>query len=177
MIYFPKGRWLMKSSLWSCDRPENIFTDVIRNNKWHHHSPFLLSRHSDDMLNRTAGSSRPEVFCKKGVLRNFIKLTGKRLWQSLFINKVAGLRRSYQLRSYQTSMIIFLTRILNRSLTFSIFVKWKHSTPTYHQTLSKPSALNLLNANPTTWSHTLNNSSVKVDKFFECVWPFWGVGV
>ena len=25
-----------------------------------------------------------EVFCKKGVLRNFIKFTGKHLWQSLF---------------------------------------------------------------------------------------------
>ena len=37
-------------------------------------------------------SSRPEVFCKKGVLRNFAKSTGKHLCQSLFFNKVAGLR-------------------------------------------------------------------------------------
>ena len=37
-------------------------------------------------------SSRPEVFCKKGVLRNFAKFTGKHLCQSLFFNKVAGLR-------------------------------------------------------------------------------------
>ena len=36
-------------------------------------------------------SSRPEVFCK-GVLRNFTKFTGKHLCQSLFFNKVAGLR-------------------------------------------------------------------------------------
>ena len=35
-------------------------------------------------------SSRPEVFCKKGVLRNFTKFTGKHLCQSLFFNKVAG---------------------------------------------------------------------------------------
>ena len=34
----------------------------------------------------------PEVFCKKGVLRNFAKCTGKHLCQSLFFNKVAGLR-------------------------------------------------------------------------------------
>ena len=40
------------------------------------------------------GSSHPEVFCKKGVLRNFTKFTGKRLCQSLFFNKVAGLRPS-----------------------------------------------------------------------------------
>ena len=28
-------------------------------------------------------SSRPNVFCKKGVLRNFAKFTGQHLWQSL----------------------------------------------------------------------------------------------
>ena len=32
------------------------------------------------------------VFCKKGVLRNFAKFTGKHLCQSLFLNKVASLR-------------------------------------------------------------------------------------
>ena len=37
-------------------------------------------------------SSRPDVFCKKGVFRNFTKFTGKYLCQSLFFNKVAGLR-------------------------------------------------------------------------------------
>ena len=34
-------------------------------------------------------SSRPEVFCEKGVLRNFAKFTGKQLCQSLFFNRVA----------------------------------------------------------------------------------------
>ena len=38
------------------------------------------------------GSSRPEVFCKKGVLRNFAKFTGKRLCQNLFFSNVAGRR-------------------------------------------------------------------------------------
>ena len=38
-------------------------------------------------------SSRPEVFCKKGALKNFAKFTGKHLCQSLFFNKVAGLSR------------------------------------------------------------------------------------
>ena len=32
----------------------------------------------------------PEVFYKKGVLRNFLKFTGKHLCESLFFNKVAG---------------------------------------------------------------------------------------
>ena len=30
------------------------------------------------------------MFCKKGVLRNFAKSTGKHQYQSLFFNKVAG---------------------------------------------------------------------------------------
>ena len=37
-------------------------------------------------------SSHTEVFCKKGVLRNFTKFTRKQLRQSLVFNKVAGLR-------------------------------------------------------------------------------------
>ena len=45
--------------------------------------------HHQDYLHR---SSCPEVFCKKGALRNFTKFTGKHLCQSLFLNKVAGLQ-------------------------------------------------------------------------------------
>ena len=37
-------------------------------------------------------SSLSEVFYKKGVLRNFTKFKGKHLCQSLFFNKVTGLR-------------------------------------------------------------------------------------
>ena len=40
---------------------------------------------------RGCRSSRSEVFCKKGVLRNFTKFTGKHLCQSFFFNRVAGL--------------------------------------------------------------------------------------
>ena len=43
-------------------------------------------------------SSRPELFCKKGVLRNLAKFTGKHLCQSLFFNKVAGLRPAILLK-------------------------------------------------------------------------------
>ena len=38
-------------------------------------------------------SSHRRYFVRKGVLRNFPKFTGKYLYQSLFFNKVAGLRR------------------------------------------------------------------------------------
>ena len=40
----------------------------------------------------TNRSSCPDVICKKGALRNFAKFTEKYLCQSLFSNKVAGLR-------------------------------------------------------------------------------------
>ena len=40
-------------------------------------------------------SSRSEVFCKKDVLRNFAKFTGKYLYQSLFFNKVAALASNF----------------------------------------------------------------------------------
>ena len=46
----------------------------------------------------TIRSSRPEVFFKKGVLRNFAKLTGKHLCQSLPFNKVAGFRHATLLK-------------------------------------------------------------------------------
>ena len=40
-----------------------------------------------ECITNTSRSSRPEVFCKKGVLRNVVKFTGKHLCQSLFFNK------------------------------------------------------------------------------------------
>ena len=43
-------------------------------------------------------SSRLEVFCQKGVLKNLAKFTGKHLCQSLYFNKVAGLKTSTLLK-------------------------------------------------------------------------------
>ena len=40
----------------------------------------------------------PEVFYKKGVLENFAKFTAKHLCQSLFLNKIAGLRSAILLK-------------------------------------------------------------------------------
>ena len=40
----------------------------------------------------TLSRSSSEVFCKRDVLKNFTKFTGKHLCQSLFLNEVAGLR-------------------------------------------------------------------------------------
>ena len=49
-------------------------------------------------------SSCPEVFCKKGVLRNFAKFTGKHLCYILIFNKVAGLKMA-------ASESLFLLRV------------------------------------------------------------------
>ena len=43
-------------------------------------------------------SSRLEIIRKKGVLRNFTKFTGKYMCQTLFFNKVPGLRRATLLK-------------------------------------------------------------------------------
>ena len=40
----------------------------------------------------TYGSSSPDVFCKKGVIRYFVKFTRKQLCQSLYFNTIAGFR-------------------------------------------------------------------------------------
>ena len=39
---------------------------------------------------KSSKRSRPVVFCKKCVLKNFAKFTGKHLWQSFSFNKFAG---------------------------------------------------------------------------------------
>ena len=57
-------------------------------------------------LNTLFRSSRPEVFCKKSVLRNLAKFAGKHLCQSLFFNKVAGLRL-FSCEFYEISKKIF----------------------------------------------------------------------
>ena len=42
-----------------------------------------------NLCSKTIVRSSRTVFCKKGVLRNFAKFTGKNLFQGLFFNKVA----------------------------------------------------------------------------------------
>ena len=65
-------------------------------------------------------SSRLEVFCRKGGLRNFEKFTGKHLCQSLRFNKVAGprtvtlLKRRFQYECFPVNFSKFLK---TRSIT------------------------------------------------------------
>ena len=53
---------------------------------------FLKNVHQRWLTGPKYGSSRPEVFCKKGVLKNFAKFTVKHLCQSLFFDIVYGQR-------------------------------------------------------------------------------------
>ena len=91
---------------------------IKKNSFTHPPSCILLS-----LSQNTSRSSRPEVFCKKDVLRNFAKFTGKHLCQSLFFNKVAGLRPATLLkkrlwhRSFHANFAKFLrTPILTQHL-------------------------------------------------------------
>ena len=70
---------------------------------------------SNESKSSIIGSSRPEVFCKKSVLRNFTKFTGKHLCQSLFFNKVAGLRH----RCFPVNFVKFL-----RTRFFIVHLWW-----------------------------------------------------
>ena len=56
----------------------------------------------------TCRSSRPEVFCRKGVLRNFTKFTGKHLCHSLFFNKVAVIKKRLWRRCFPVNFMKFL---------------------------------------------------------------------
>ena len=60
-------------------------------------------------------TSRPVVFCKKSVLRNFTNFTGKNLCQSLFFNEVAGrpaisLRKRLWHRFFPVNLVKFLRK-------------------------------------------------------------------
>ena len=57
-----------------------------------------------ECFSKVAFQKQPqEVFCKKDVLRNFAKFTGKYLCHGLFFSKVVGLRQSVFLEISQSS--------------------------------------------------------------------------
>ena len=57
---------------------------------------FNKSKDKDDITTNRSSHWRRSV--KNGVLRNFVKFTGKHLCQSLFFHKVAGMRPAILLK-------------------------------------------------------------------------------
>ena len=79
-------------SCMNCMNPVNSFSVlfcVLLNTPWEQK---LISWNEQNISVVICRSSRPKVFYKKVVLRNFAKFTGKHLRESLYFNKVAGLR-------------------------------------------------------------------------------------
>ena len=70
----------------------NVITCVIRKTRKIKLSYAIISLWKLAKNKKFSRSSRLQVVCKKGVLENFAKFTGKNLCQSLFFNKVEGLR-------------------------------------------------------------------------------------
>ena len=69
----------------------------------------------------TDRSSRPELFYKKGVMRNFAKFTGKHVCQSLFFNKVAGLiEQLWWLLMYRLLYMAEITQSKQKCLIFIV---------------------------------------------------------
>ena len=80
--------------------------------------------------------SRPEVFCKKGILKKYAKFTEKHLCSSLFFNKVAGLRQKnlQKVLSYMHNSVLnsplktpgWLTCLNGASLSFQRVTSFKN---------------------------------------------------
>ena len=79
---------------------KNLFKEKRESNKQNLENLF------EKLRNKTRQKQPAEVFYEKSVLRYFSKFTGKYLCQSLFFNKVAGLRPFLQ----NTSGRLLLTR-------------------------------------------------------------------
>ena len=70
-------------------------------------------------------SSRPKVFCKKDVLRNFAKFTGNHLCQNLFFKKFAGLwpATSLKKRLWHRCFPVSFRKVL-RTTSFIEHLRW-----------------------------------------------------
>ena len=85
---------------------DNLFEQKIQQTLWFDEKFFWIE-YPFVFLRRKfiSGSSRLEVFCKKGVLRNFANFIGKHLCQSLFFNKITGLGLQFILQAYACNFI------------------------------------------------------------------------
>ena len=77
---------LIRERLYLCPFKDIWFSLEIMKYFWF--SISVVTEFSEKAICR---SSRPAVLCKKGVLKNFVKFTGKHLCRSAFLNTVANL--------------------------------------------------------------------------------------
>ena len=82
-------------------------------------------------------SSRPEVFCKKFVLRNFAKFTEKHLYQSLFFNKVSFLKKRLQYRCFPVNFVKFLRKSFLIEYLWWLFLFIDGAIPLHNLEFSK----------------------------------------
>ena len=94
---FCKRRFIIRKRLQHCE--------VFKNTYFEKHMWAAASE--NQRLSDKFTSSRPEVFCKKSVLRNFAKFTVKHLCQTLLFNKVVGLGLWH--RCFPVNFVKFLT--------------------------------------------------------------------
>ena len=98
-----------------------------------------------------------ELFCKKCVLRNFARFTGQHLCQSLFFNKVEGLRPASLFkkrlwhRCFPVNFAKFLRTPFLQNTSRQLLLNWSKLTITSRQcsseTLIRRLQLNLFNKN------------------------------
>ena len=100
------------------------------------------------------------MFCKKVVLKHFVKFTGKHLCQSIFSNKAAGLRISREF--YETFKKTFFIEYLGGC--FRIKVLWEFfSTLTLSIKFTPNSRLRISNSSK---NHPLFNRFILIFKLF-----------
>ena len=98
----------------------NIFLCFSSRINFHVRIPSINNWMVFEALNKTifnlwiSRESRPEMCCKKGVFKNFVKFTGTHLRRGLFLNKVAGLRPATLLkkRLWHKCFLVNFTKFL-----------------------------------------------------------------
>ena len=77
------------------------------------------------MSNYSIQKEPPEVFCKKAILKNFAKFTGKHLCQSLFFHKVACLRPAtlVKTRLWHRCLLVNFAKFL-KTLFITEYCQW-----------------------------------------------------
>ena len=85
---------------------------------WEYRLPNFVQREGDLSLHRNL----TEVFCKKGILKNFAKFTGKHLRQGLFLNK-------FQVWALQIYLKKTLAQVFSCNFSKSLRIPFFHKTP------------------------------------------------